>query len=320
MPRESQYVLADSPLEQGLCFLMSEKKQNYGVVFGDGRWSAFVADFPWEPCPNVQEISIAGVIMSTGQGSVKPEAYLYEPQLLEGWTLFGEHRHPLPAIVAATTKEDGTTVFAEPRLPPLKEGDRVDCLGKVWSGTGNKATAGEAVTFIAIAQQRIKKQDGSEGQWRRVAIVALPSGQLTWAELMSKDAGGLIQLSEPSASVSVDEVGAGFRAKLTALLASRDVANVDSLLRRLVSRRGEVVLRQPTLRSSSRTPTPPVVASSIDAAAPAATPAPSLPHTICIASQRASLASCLHHSCSSSVQNAICLYRQAPQTLHSSSI
>ena len=93
--------------------------------------------------------------VSNGSGRPLVEAYLYGKSSICGWTLIDEYRHPPPLPPAATSP------FTTPRLPPLKTGDRVNCTGKVWSGKGHNAASGEGVTFIAIAQQKVKVSPAS---------------------------------------------------------------------------------------------------------------------------------------------------------------
>ena len=108
----------------------------------------------------------------------------------------------------------------------------------MWSGYGNLAAAsGDGLVFVALAMQRVAAPDGHRGQWRRVAVVGLPSGQLTWATLMSKQE-GYLKLSEPRAPASAGELQA-LQAKLPTLLAAwRTVDGVATRLKTLVEPAG----------------------------------------------------------------------------------
>ena len=147
-PPEDAYVLVDQPPKPGLCFKVTTKA--FAVAFEDGSWSGFEIGTTWETC---HEIDVADVVVSNGSPNGRPlvEAYLHGKSSIAGWTLMDEYRHPPPLPPTATTSP-----FTTPRLPPLKTGDRVNCVGKVWSGAGFVATSGKGVTFVAIAQQKVK--------------------------------------------------------------------------------------------------------------------------------------------------------------------
>jgi len=235
------------------------------------------------------------VITSSVSGSRKVESYLYDQSREAEWTTFAEHRHPRASAVKAPL---GTCTFTPPRLPSLKQGDRVDCLGKVWSGSDSNATSGAGVTFVRIAQMRVKikrsgdKQKSRIGQWRRFAVVGLPSGKLTFAELMSTEQ-GLVKLAGKATAASTEEL-LKLEAQLPALLASRDAENVHSLMGRLVDGGGGIALRPRSAKpqgnavstanaastsgkASTATPSASRMRKAVDGAAPAATPAPKLP-------------------------------------------
>ena len=113
----------------------------------------------------------------------------------------------------------------------------------MWSGEGNVAAAsGAGLTLVALAMQRVAAPEGKLGQWRRVAVVALPSGQLTWAPLMTKE-GGLMRLAEPPrARASRGELLA-LQEKLPDLLALRGVDSVVTRLKTLVEPAGGLAVR-----------------------------------------------------------------------------
>ena len=75
------------------------------------------------------------------------------------------------------------------------------CVGKAWAGGSSNTCVENAtvLTFVAIAVQWDKTQ------WRRVAVVALPNGKLTWAELLGKNE-GLLNKVEASPRVPNEQL------------------------------------------------------------------------------------------------------------------
>jgi hypothetical protein len=165
------------------------------VVYDNLAWEAFDSQTSWQPCSEAQKTSVRGVILSALGGPVKPEGFLYGERSLCSWTLFNEHRPAPPSGDSRT--------YGQPRLPAMKAGALINCSGNVWSGTRNIATSGVGVVFVAIASQRLPPSLPKPGeppkrpQMRHVAVVGLPNGQLSWAELMSKEE-GLVTLHEPA--------------------------------------------------------------------------------------------------------------------------
>ena len=246
-PEEGSFLLVDAvPV---LCFMVT--KTHFAVTDAKFRWVAIKHGIAaWKPCPEGQQPEVAGVIVSNNGGHIYPESFLFGKTLVGNWTLFNELRLP-PA-------DADQRMYTTSRLPKLKAGDRVDCTGKVWSGEGNRSTSGAGVTLVAIGAQQVKASgEGKRPQWRRVAVVALPDGRLTWAELMGATE-GLVGLSQPSASASAEELAA-LTAKLPAFLATRDVSNVSSLLGRLVTADGEIHLRPRGRTPAAATTTPSAV-------------------------------------------------------------
>ena len=86
-------------------------------------------------------------------------------------------------------------------------------VGKVWSGVGDLvATTSESLTFVGIAEQRAPPPKPRRGekekrpQLRRFALVGLndpDNKRLTWAELVTKDA-GLILCLPPHSKIKDD--------------------------------------------------------------------------------------------------------------------
>jgi len=225
MPTPGSYIVING--EAAFCFKASSRF--YAVAYDDHAWEACGAEIPWGPCPEEKQCAIAGVVEVMSGKKVRVEAFLYGKASFGRWTLFDEYRHPTPPMDRALDEE----LFAPRRLPPLQSGDRVNCNGKVWSGTSNKCASGCSVIFVAFAEQHVKEAgEGKRPQLRRVAIVGLPTGELTWAELMGRDE-GCIQLCEPAVRATAEELAA-LKAQLPVFLASRDVASVNTLLSRLV--------------------------------------------------------------------------------------
>ena len=236
LPAEGAYVLIDG--QAALCF--KRGKAVSVVAYDDHAWEVVPANIPWEPCPEEKQCALAGVVDVLVGKQLRVEAYQYGKASFGRWTVFDEYRHPKPPAVV--DEEVAAELFSPPRLPPLKSGDRVDCSGNIWSGKGNKCASGGGVVFVATAEQHVKAtEEGKKPQLRRVAVVGLPSGELTWAELMGREE-GCIQLCEPAARATSEELAA-LKAQLPTLLASRDVANVNSLLSRLVGADGGPSLR-----------------------------------------------------------------------------
>jgi hypothetical protein len=115
---------------------------------------------------------VAGVITRKHGSYMKVEAYLYRKEIISGWETFDEVQ---PAAPSGPTN----AVHPQPRLPSLKAGQRVDCLGRVWSGQQNRGTSAQAVVLVAIVQRRVRppraaSSDAKPPQLRRYAVVELP--------------------------------------------------------------------------------------------------------------------------------------------------
>ena len=255
MPVEGTYVLAGNN-QPGLCFKvgipLAKGKEGagfYSVAFANGGWCAFKPQDQWQPCPTDQQIDVAEVMMPQTGKKGKPEGFLRNARMESGWTLFNEYTVPPDALFK--TAKDKEAMFSPSRLPSLAPGDTVNCKGKVWSGKGNEAADGVGLTVVVpVVCQWLRSLDGMRGQPRRFAIVALPDGELTWAELLTTDE-GLIEHTDPPKRVPADEVSSLLK-KLPALLSSRDASNVQSLLGRLVTTAGRRARR--SLRSSEAAP------------------------------------------------------------------
>ena len=79
---------------------------------------------------------------------------------------------------------------------------------KVSSHPSSHVASGDGVVFVAMAEQYVKAtEEGKKPQLRRVAVVGLPSGELTWAELMGREE-GCIHLCEPAARATAEELAA----------------------------------------------------------------------------------------------------------------
>ena len=153
------------------------------------------------------------------------------PYMVGKWTLFQQYRHPWHKWREENGEEQNAMLEAKwycPkekwRLPPLQAGDIVDCRGKVVSG-GN--TGGLGLTFVAWAQ-------GDKGvaapQLANFAIVALPSGELTWAQLAGRDE-GYISRSSPMRTATNEHLEV-YRAMLPEFLGESTASSVNSLLMR----------------------------------------------------------------------------------------
>ena len=132
------------------------------------------------------------------------------------------------------------------------------------------------MTLVAIVQQWTK---GEKPQLRRYAVVGLPDGELTWAELMGTDEGCLKHV-EQAAAATGNELDA-LKAKLPTFLATRDVASVNSLFTRLIPEGG---LQLRPRRESAPAPAPasapaPTAAGSDSVRKPDAPP-PALPYDL----------------------------------------
>ena len=229
-PAEFQHVMlhySGYPSEEGVCFFRNSKQ--FALAFADGTWSGCKVGTRWDPLPALQQqCDIAGSIIAPGK-MLLPEGWLYGMSLIQDWHVFDKFAH-MP---------DGSDprCSATPRLPPLEAGHIVDCVGKVWSGDGNTcASTTTGLEFLSIAQQH----DGK--QWRRYAVLVLPSGELTWGELLGVTE-GLIKRSEPLAQASAKRV-AECKSRLPEFLAKRNVGGVNSLLARLVTGDGEPHVRR----------------------------------------------------------------------------
>ena len=115
---------------------------------------------------------IQGMIQSQ-HGSHWLEGFLYGRSYVhvhnvKEWTLFEEIKWPCPSKIHALPEERC--------LPELRAGDRVNCLGKVLTGEG------AGLNFVCLA---------ATPTCRYYAVVALPDGELTWAQAMSKEEGFL---------------------------------------------------------------------------------------------------------------------------------
>ena len=77
-----------------------------------------------------------------------PEGYLYGGAVVSGWMAFSELQQAAPA-------GPSNPCHRAPRLPSLTVGERVDCLGLVWSGQGDRCTTALAVKLVAIVRRRI---------------------------------------------------------------------------------------------------------------------------------------------------------------------
>ena len=274
MPPVNSYVLvgSDSP---GLCFKV-EANVGYGVVFDDGTWQLLASEAPWRPCPDERHIEVAGVVCSNraATGLAYPEAYLYKGQSVAGWTVYEEYRHP-PAAVNKDT-------LTAPRLPELIKGQLVDCFGKVWGGAGEfVARSSESLTFVGIAEQHVappksgKGAKGKKPQLRRFALVGLPdSNLLTWAELVTKDA-GLIRLAESDAEAIPESELQKLEAAVPLLLGARSVGDVNNLFARMKGLDGAPSLRpRDALRKQAPTPSATDVSADISVSAECAEPPP----------------------------------------------
>ena len=192
MPVEGTYVLAGNN-QPGLCFKvgipLAKGKEGagfYSVAFANGGWCAFKPQDQWQPCPTDQQIDVAEVLMPQIGKRGKPEGFLRNARMESGWTLFNEYTVPPDALFK--TAKDKEAMFSPSRLPSLAPGDTVNCKGKVWSGKGNEAADGKGLTVVVpVVCQWLRSLDGMRGQPRRFAIVALPDGELTWAELLTTD-------------------------------------------------------------------------------------------------------------------------------------
>ena len=153
------------------------------------------------------------------------------PYMVGNWTLFQQYCHPWHQWREENGEEQNAMLEAKwycPkekwRLPPLQAGDIVDCRGKVVSG-GN--TGGLGLTFVAWAQ-------GDKGvaapQLANFAIVALPSGELTWAKLAGRDE-GYISRSLPMRTATNEHLEV-YRAMLPEFLGESTASSVNSLLMR----------------------------------------------------------------------------------------
>jgi hypothetical protein len=246
--------------DAGFVFKVSSKK--WCIAYSDETWEACGANIPWEASSEADQCAIAAVIWVLQGKLLLVESYLYRRSNFGAWTVFDEHQHPRVPF--------DRNVLVKPRLPVLKVGQRVDCLAKVWSGSGSTCTSGAGVTLVAIAQQWTK---GEKPQLRRYAVVSLPDGELTWADLIGPEE-GYLKHTEPAAAASGDELDA-LKAKLPAFLATRNVSSVNSLFTRLIADGG------PQLRPR-REPAPaasPTAAESAPVPKPD-TPPPALPHDL----------------------------------------
>ena len=153
------------------------------------------------------------------------------PYMVGNWTLFQQYCHPWHKWREENGEEQNAILEArwycpkeKWRLPPLQAGDIVDCRGKVVSG-GN--TGGLGLTFVAWAQ-------GDKGvaapQLANFAIVALPSGELTWAKLAGRDE-GYISRSLPMRTATNEHLEV-YRAMLPEFLGESTASSVNSLLMR----------------------------------------------------------------------------------------
>ena len=245
MPVEGMHVLVGEPQPMaGLCFIAKPEKGYFGIAFENGSYSGYGAGTQFQPCPEEQHVSVGGVVVRSvaieQPNGAKPliqaipEAFLYDKNSINGWEVFDTYQPPSPNIRAGGT-------FAEPRLPPLKAGNRVDCIGNVCSvGSGNIAASGKAVIFVGIAQQRLKVATGLK--IRRFAIVALPDNneELTWADCLGHQE-GYISLRQDLEDVAVEELSS-LKAKLPKLLAI-NAAAVNTRLARVVDTNGMTVTK-----------------------------------------------------------------------------
>ena len=113
-----------------------------------------------------------------------------------------------------------------------------------------------------------------------MAVVALPSGKLTWAESFGRDEGLLVRAT--ATPVSHDELTA-LRAKLPEFLATRAVAAVNTLLSRLTTPDGAPALRprgRGAVPAASPAPTTPALAAAAADAINQAAALPELPHDL----------------------------------------
>ena len=148
-PPEGTYVLADQPPKPGLCFKVTPKV--YAVAFEDGSWSGFEIDHARTASRSMWPMWLCRMAAA---GRWSRHTSMGRAQSVDGLSSTSTGTPP-PLSPAATSP------FTTPRLPPLKTGDRVNCTGKVWSGKGHNAASGEGVTFIAIAQQKVKVSPAS---------------------------------------------------------------------------------------------------------------------------------------------------------------
>ena len=255
-------------LKGGVCFKVSKPNasyQAYGVLFVDGFWLGYgpapgqdhIPCKPWAPHPEPERVKVASAFFSLQ--TQLPEGFMCDASVFGQWTLFQQYRHPWHKWPEENGKEENAILEArwycpkeKWRLPPLQAGDIVDCRGKVVS-SGN--TGGLGLTFVAWAQ-------GYKGvtapQLANYAIVALPSGELTWAALAGREEGYISRPSPPrTASSEKLEV---YRAMLPEFLGESTASNVNSLLMRTLdpnvpdpmARQAAAKERAAQLRSASR--------------------------------------------------------------------
>ena len=261
-----------------LCFRVT--KAAYLVVFADGGWAACASDYPFKPCPEARLLLGIHGVLTPSRGPKKPEAFLCGVSTSGRWTLFDELQHPPSA----------GELYATPRLPPLKSGDLVDCVGAVWGGIGSRIAEGRGLVFIKIAAQRVSSEGAAgqrrAGQWRRFAIVGLPGalgGKPTWAELLSEDT-GLVLLDAPRSSAvpAALHLLPSLLLQVPTLLSAHPTASgVNSLLSRLDASSSTSRLRPRSAADApAATPTATQVAGLIGAAGPAPAPAAAPPDAL----------------------------------------
>ena len=198
-PEEGMFVNISRGGASEHAFVFTSTANQFGVCYQDRTWEGIMLERaePWTLASAVDlDAMPGGIILSRSGAYTLPEGFLFGLKSNEiGWQWFTEYKVGGPADPKCYTPSS--------RLPNLKAGQHVECMGKVLGGGGDGAV------LIAIAQCREKPtekqvQEGRKGQWRRFAVVAL-SGELRMAELMSADQ-GFIKASEPLSCISESEL------------------------------------------------------------------------------------------------------------------
>ena len=144
----------DGAKEHAFVFMSNSKY--LGVCYSDQTWESIKVEheLPWTYASAVDLDAIpGGIILSRSGAYTLPEGFFFGLQSNEkGWQWFTEYKGGGPA--------DHKCYTPSSRLPNLKAGQQVECMGKVLGGGGDGAV------LIAIAQCRGKptKQLELEGK------------------------------------------------------------------------------------------------------------------------------------------------------------